>query len=142
MPVRPKSIVQFEQVYWAIIALGLVSTALGWSDMMATVNVQRMTAQVGMAPVYIMIAIGLGIQLALWYFIARRGSAIAKWVFVVLTIFSLGSGALALFGAVMASVFTLAGLIGVVLLVLQVYALMLLFRADTKPWFGEEAAAA
>lgn len=135
MPLRPKSIVQFELVYWAIILLGLVNTALGWSDMLASVQVQRMIAQVGAASVYISVLFGVGLQLLLWYFIARRGSVIAKWIFVILTAATLlftipglvsgGDGA------------PLIAVINVALAVLQVIAIVLLFRADARAWFGE-----
>lgn len=136
MPVRPKSIVQFELVYWAIILLGLINTALSWSDMMASVEVQRMIAQVGMASVYVTASIGLGIQLLLWYFIARRGSVIAKWILVVLTVIGLVTSAL---GLANGDTMTLTAIIGVMLMVLQVVALVLVFRPDTRPWFGEDA---
>lgn len=140
MPIRPKSIIQFEQVYWAIIVLGLVSAALGWSDMMASVQVQQSVAHFGMGMVYGPIVLGILVQLLLWYFIARRGSVVAKWIFVVLSglgvVFSLFS--LVTKGSPSIPV----GVIDVALLVLQVIAIMLVFRPDTRPWFGENAGAA
>lgn len=140
MPPRPKSIVEFERVYWAIIALGLASTALNWSDMMSSVSVQRMMATIGTASVYVTALIGFGIQLLLWYFIARRGSVGAKWIFVVLTGIGLVTSALALARGGEGETAILA-VIGVILLVLQIVAIVLLFRPDTRAWFGEDAPA-
>lgn len=133
---RPKSIEQFALVYAAIILVGLASTALSWNDMMAQVSVQQMIAQVGAASVYIVAGVGLLIQLLLWFFITRRGSAVAKWVFVVLTVLAVISGiwGLALSGASS----PVMGILGVAMLVLQVIAIWLLFRPDTPAWFGEE----
>lgn len=140
MPVRPKSIVQFEQVFWAIIVLSIVAVAVGWSDMMSTVDIQRAVAKAGMVVVYVPVAIGLAIQLLFWYFIARRGSVIAKWIYVVFTVPSALWSALGL--AQGKAPDTVQALITGSLIVLQLIAVVLLFRADTKPWFGEDASEA
>lgn len=140
MPQRPKSIVQFELVFWAVILLGLVNTALGWGDMIASVQVQRMIAQVGEASVYITILFGLVLQLLLWYFVARRGSVVAKWIFVVLTVATILFTAPALFSGGGGTI--LIAVINVALIVLQVIAIILLFRGDARPWFGEDESAA
>lgn len=132
---RPKSIDQFAWVYAAVIGAGLVSTALSWNDMLAQVSVQQMIARFGAATVYVVAGIGLTIQLLLWYFIARRGSVIAKWIFVILTVFAILTGVWSLFTADAAS--TAIAVIGVATLVLQAVALWLVFRPDTRAWFGE-----
>lgn len=140
MPVRPNSIVQFDWIYLAIIALGLVGVALTWDEVTASVQVQQTVARFGMGMIYVPIVIGVLIQLALWYFIARRGSVVAKWIFVILT----GLGALwAVFGlATRGAPNPAAGVVDVASIVLQVIAIVLLFRPDTRPWFGEAVAAA
>jgi hypothetical protein len=137
MPVRPKSIVQFDYIYLAIIALGLVGSALSWDELLASVSVQRMVAQMGTAPLYGTILVVTLLQLLLWYFIARRGSVVAKWVFVVYAGASLVFSAysLAVNGAISAAV----GVVSVATLVLQAIAIWLLFRPDTPAWFGEDA---
>jgi hypothetical protein len=135
---RPKSIEHFAMVYAAIILAGLASTALSWSDMMSQVSVQQMTAQFGTAIVYIVAGVGLAIQLLLWFFIARRGSVIAKWIFVVLTALAVISGIWGL--ATTGASSPIIGILGVVMLVLQVIAIWLLFSPDTPAWFGEAPA--
>lgn len=133
---RPKSIEQFALVYAAVIIAGLVSTALSWNDMLAQVSVQRMMAQFGSASVYVVAAIGLLIQLLLWYFITRRGSVVAKWIFIVLTGLALCSG---LWGLVMSGATSVViGVLGAAMLILQAIAIWLLFRPDTPAWFGED----
>ncbi|MES2755395.1 MAG: hypothetical protein V4659_12100 [Pseudomonadota bacterium] len=133
---RPKSIVQFEYIYWGIIALGLLSTALSWNDMLASVQIQRMMAQVGSASVYGTVVIGLLIQLALWYFIARRGSVVAKWIFVLVTVAFGIVGTLWSFATVGAPN-PLIAVVGVATVILEIIAIVLLFRPDTPAWFGE-----
>lgn len=132
---RPKSIDQFSMVYLAVIVVGLVSTALSWNDMLAQVSVQRMMAQFGSASVYAVAVIGVLIQALLWYFIARRGSVVAKWIFVVLTVLAILSS---LWGLAMAGAASMViGVLGVATIVLQAIAIWLLFRPDTPAWFGE-----
>jgi hypothetical protein len=135
MPQRPKSIVQFELIYWAVILLGLINTALGWSDMIASVQVQRMIAQVGSASVYATVLFGVVLQLLLWYFVARRGSVIAKWIFVLLTAATILFSVPTLLGGTSGSV--AMTVINIALVVLQLVAVVLLFRADARDWFGE-----
>ena len=38
-----------------------------------------------------MIAVGVVVALVLWFFIARRGSNIARWILVIFTVFAIGS---------------------------------------------------
>lgn len=135
---RPTSIVRFEWVYLAIILIGIIDTALSWNDVMATVQMQRMIAQLGAAAAYVPVVIGLLIQFALLYFIGRRGSVVAKWIFVVLTGFGIASACYGL--ATHTASTPLLGVLGVVLLVLDAIAIWLLFRPDTRPWFGETVA--
>ncbi len=137
MPVRPKSIVQFDYVYLAVIALGLVSSALSWEALLATGSVKEMVAKLGMAPLYATILFVTALQLLLWYFIARRGSVIAKWVFVIYVgaILLFSGYSLASYGAISTAI----GVISVAAIVLQAIAIWLLFRPDTAEWFGEDA---
>lgn len=137
MPIRPKSIVQFDYVYLVVIALGLVSSALSWDDLMAMVSVQEMVAKLGMAPIYGTLLFVTGLQLLLWYVVARRGSVVGKWIFVIYTaaVLVFSGYSLALNGAISPAV----GVVSVALLVLQAIAIWLVFRPDTPPWFGEDA---
>ena len=140
MPIRPKSIVQFDWIYLVIIALGIVGIALGWNETMSTVQVQQMVARLGTAWVYVPLALGIAIQLLLWYFIARRGSVVAKWIFVILTAIGVLFSAVKIATGGVAS--PISNVIEVTLLVLQVIAISLLFRPDVRGWFGETVDAA
>ena len=128
---RPLSIVKFDRCYLAAIVIGLLNTALSWPASMEKIQTS------GQSPALLIGAtlIGFGITIALWYFIARRGSAIAKWIATVFL-------ALALVGLLI-SLATgnypkgLSGVIGIVTTTLQAISVWLLFQPDTKAWFGE-----
>ncbi len=84
-------------------------------------------------------AIGFGIALLLWVLVARKGSVIAKWVLTVFvalallwTLYAIPTGRYSL---------GLSGLLGLFSTVLQAYAVVMLFRADARPWFGAKAGA-
>ena len=134
---RPVSIVNFERCYLGAFVLGLLNTALSWSTTRAAFAASPQAALLGGWFFPVMTLIGFAITLSLWFFIARKGSAVAKWIATVLVVLG-----------VMGSVFTflfrtypqsLSGIISVATLVLQVIAIVMLFRPDTKKWFGEDS---
>ncbi|URW74387.1 hypothetical protein M9980_07230 [Sphingomonas donggukensis] len=132
---RPTSIVTFERVYLGAWALGVINTAMTWSVVQASPEVALATAQIGAWYVPTITAIGLLIPLLVWYFVARRGSAVAKWIMVVLTV--IGVGGLA-FSALMGRLpGTTAAIISIVTVALNVFAATQLFKPDTRVWFGE-----
>jgi hypothetical protein len=128
---RPPSIRLFEKLYLLTIAIGLVALALSWNSI--TGLAQARTGQDAANGVLIVAAVlGVLIPLLLLYFIARRASNVAKWIFVVLAAFSVLSfvaGAAnpelpkdALFALNVAS------------LLLTLYCAWLLFRPDARAW--------
>ena len=136
---RPQSIELFEKVYLGAIAIGLVNTALSWSQVNAMLADPRMQAAgVGNGTLAFGLVIGILLPLLLWYFIARRASNIAKWIYVVLT-------ALGLFGflSALANPMVVKGLVtllGAVATGLQVYGAWLLFRPDAAAWLESKGA--
>ena len=133
---RPISIVNFERCYLGAWLLGLISTVLNWNTMEQMTATRQAEAQFGTWYMPAVTAIGLIISLILWYFIARRGSAIAKWILVVLFAFGVIGFVMGLAMHTMPA--GLLGIVSVVSFVLQAIAVWLLFRPDTKPWFGEK----
>jgi hypothetical protein len=131
---RPASIVRFEQIYLAYWLVGIVNAAISWERNAQMVRASGLDAAL---PGYQWWTIGIGllIPLILWFFIARRGSAIAKWVLVVF----LGIGILSMVAIVAMGRFEmgLPGGLTVVAMLLQATAVWMLFRPDTHEWFGE-----
>ena len=131
---------QFELVYLVVIVLGLVQTPLQWNQMSAGPGIAAMIAQFGTTPLIVTAFVLVVIQLLLWYFVARRGSVVAKWIYVVLTAYVVISGVFELRNTALLA--TTVGIIGAALVVLQAVAIFLLFRPDARAWFGNGDATA
>ena len=135
--VRPISIVRYERLYLASFVLGLIVSAMSWSQRTALVAANPVLAQVGWILPAFQVA-GIAITLLLWYFTARSPSVAAKWVVVVLAVLSIVGVGLSL--ASVARGQTTIGTISIVSFAadaLYVAAALLLFKADAKRWFGE-----
>ncbi len=133
---RPNSIILFERLYLASLAIGLVNIVSSFDRTVAQFQANPAVAQLGWGggTVMALSAFGIGISLLLWYFIARSPSAIAKWILVIFTALGLLGlpGQLASSGGMALALLVLVNL-------LQLAAVVMLFRADTKPWFAGEA---
>lgn len=129
---RPKSIQLFERLYLASIVLTLIATALGWDALMRGATIPGAE---GAASAVAGIAIGVVVlvQLIIWYFVARGGSVIAKWaavVFLLLNLWGIDATAQLAMNGSLPSVLTIAARI------VELVAIVMLFRADAKPWFA------
>lgn len=83
---RPPSIILFERLLWTSFAISVVTTYLAWNDMMAEIErgAAGMRSSTAIGITMFIFAVTLAILAALWYAIARRGSNVAKWIYVVL----------------------------------------------------------
>ena len=128
---RPISIINFERCYLGAFVIGIVNSALNWSD-----TRERMAAQEQVLGTWVLplgVLVGFAITLLIWYFVARRASVVAKWiatVFLVLgwigVLFALASGNYP---------HGLAGVLGITGTILQTIAIYLLFKPDAEAWF-------
>ena len=130
---RPKSIVLFERLVLASILLGLVGAYLAWEHTQALLSAQN--SPLGSSSVLVIQGITILLYLLLIYFIARRGSPVAKWIYVVLAGLGLVLGAVGIGQAF--ELGTLSGVISIVQLIITAATLWLLFRPDSKAWFSE-----
>jgi hypothetical protein len=127
---RPASIVNFERIVLLLLALSAIAVALDWDRQ---VEALRPIAS-GSAILAVAVAIIFGVYLLLMWLIARRRSVVAKWIYVVLTVLSLAAslpqfleiGDATLVAAVMTVVSSVLGIVSI----------YLLFRPDTRGWFG------
>ncbi|KQN37361.1 hypothetical protein ASG37_09875 [Sphingomonas sp. Leaf407] len=135
--VRPASIVRFDRFYLLAIVVGLIGTILQWPQLMAMIETDPSFAPVRSAGVVlaaIFAGAGVLISLLLWYLVARRGSTVAKWIVTAFTALSLGSLLLGISSGSVASDTT--GILRMVAVVLQLIAVIALFRRDARPWFN------
>ena len=134
---RPASIVQFERLYLAAIAAGLLNAILSWSENLAEVRAQ---AGVGLGEEVMLgvLIAGVLLQLLLWYLIARGASVVAKWIFVVLFVIQVVSviAGLAMGGLNARAMPSFAVLLGLAATLLEAGAAWMLFRPDAKEWLA------
>jgi hypothetical protein len=136
---RPPSIVLFERLYLAVIVIGLVAVALSWNSISAIAAKQPgVPESVGNGILLAALIFGFLIPLLLLYFIARRASNIAKWIFVILAAFSLYSFVSGLSNPQMPGTLFLA--LNAVSTLLTLYCAWLLFKPDAKAWLESKGA--
>lgn len=128
---RPPSIIWFERIYLSMLAAAILSTVLSVKSVMDELDEEN---PLGAAPLLPFRILTLMIALFLCYAAARRGSSVAR-------------GFVAFFAAYSAFVFCVRlawvptgadvpSFLAALILVLQVVASRLLFRADADLWFA------
>lgn len=135
---RPQSIVMFERLFLASLAVSALSFLLNYGQMAEIVASEPTLQQAGLGTGF-MIGVtlaGYALYLILWYLIARKAANWAKWVLVVFVALSLISLPGALTGP-----WNLTLLLGLAVYALEVVAVVHLFRADAAAWLtGKQAA--
>ena len=133
---RPASIVIFERLYLASLALSLIGWAVDWPQMQARLAANPQTAPFGWM-LFVMLGLNVATTLLLWFFTARRASVVAKWIVVVFAglsalrfLFNLPA---MLGGAIGAT----SLIVSVLTMVLVIAAAAMLFRLDAREWFGD-----
>ena len=85
---RPPSIVNFERLFLAALALGLIGLVLGFDAATAQLARESALRQLGIGASELLIGVSaawLAIYLLLWFLIARKASNVAKWILVILS---------------------------------------------------------
>ncbi len=135
---RPKSILMFERLFLAALAGSLVGSALSYDETVGALAADPTLQKVGLGTGFVLavMAASFAIYLLLWYLIAHKASAVAKWILVAFTVISL-----------IMIVPSLAGpldslqLLNLIVYALHIAAVVFLFRADAVAWFRGEAPA-
>jgi len=135
---RPKSIVNFERVVLLSILARIVSDWINWDKTQAVMAEAQ--AQAGRVMFGANFAIGVQVVmilvfLLLLWLIARKGSPIAKWIYVVFVLIGLVAGIVGLRQTIAWGPLPLA--VAVLEYLLSLFSLWLLFQPDSKAWFGE-----
>ena len=132
---RPSSIIWFERLFLASLIVSLVNFVLGYGQMRRLWLADPRLAQVGLGSGFLVGAAVLSfvIYLLLWFLIARKASNVAKWVLVVFIAIGLLSLPSAFTGP-----FSVAQGLGLLVYILEIAAIVCLFRADARAWFAGE----
>jgi hypothetical protein len=130
---RPTSIRAFEALSLLAVAIGALTTWLGWDSLVASVRSKVLGA--GLEPALAVLSlIYIGLLVMLILLTARRGNAVAKWLFVAIIVGEL------VFTVPKLGAMAGAGLIGwmeIVQLLIQLAAVAMLFTAPSRAWFAE-----
>jgi cell division protein FtsW (lipid II flippase) len=130
---RPSSIVNFERLALLAVALGALVIWLSWDTVVESARAQ--VRGTGIEPALaILSVIYVGLLVLLIFLTSRRGSAVARWLFVLITVATLLLTLPKLPGMVQAGT---TGWIEILQLVFQVIAVALLFTAASRAWFRE-----
>ena len=135
---RPASIIMFERLFLASLALGVVIFLAGYEAMMDQLGREPAVVQLGIGGGFMigLMVVSVAINLLLWFLIARKASTVAKWILVVLTVIGVGGFLASL--ATTPMTWDLATLLSVLSYLLEVAAVVFLFRADAMAWFKGE----
>ena len=130
---RPNSIIWFERLFLASLVVSAANFILGYTQMRQLWLADPRVAQVGLGSGFLVGAavFSFVIYLLLWFLIARKASRVAKWVLVVFIAIALISLPSALTGP-----FSLAQALGLLVYILEIAAIVCLFRADARAWLA------
>jgi hypothetical protein len=134
---RPASIVMFERFFLASLVVSIVSFFLSYGQLGEDPTLRQ--AGMGTGLVTGLMAVSIALYLLLWFFIARKGSSVAKWILTVLT--ALGIASLVYTLATVGVVWNFVGVLSLAYYVLAVAAVTYLFKPDTAAWFKGETPA-
>lgn len=128
---RPQSIVNFERAVLASLGLGVLNSWVSWDRSVATVT----AAGVGASSIIGIQAVMIALILLLVWFVARKASPVAKWIYVVITGLGLVASLVGLPQVMKTGALSVA--LTIVQTLLSIYSLWLLFRPDAKSWFND-----
>lgn len=138
MTLVPPSIRRFRLVYGLVVLLSAINVVLIWPTLNASVARNPALGGAGPAVQMTVVLIGLAIPALIWWFAGFRRSRIARVALILIVGVAVFSLLRAL--AVGQLVLDTVGSMRLVALVLQVLALVLLFRPDARLWFSRRAA--
>jgi hypothetical protein len=130
---RPKSILTFERLVLLSIGIGILNVFLVREQTAAALQAQG--SPIGSGTLYTVQAIMILLYLLLVWFISRKRSSVAKWIYVVLAGLGLAMGLAGLQSTL--SLGTLPFLITLVQYAITLATIWLLFRPDATAWFRD-----
>lgn len=135
---RPQSILWFERCFIGSMAVSLISAAFNWSTIQDSIEAIPDSAILPSWYIPAMMLSGIVLNLVIWFFVARRGSVVAKWIATVF--FGLGAVGMVftLFGGHAAASLSPTGIVA---WLLSAVAIWMLFRPDAKAWFSGDRSA-
>jgi uncharacterized membrane protein len=128
---RPRSIILFERVFLGSAILAALNVFLNYGSL----REYSLRHGGAAASALLGMTIELVIALVFWFLIARRASNGAKWVLIALTAVGIPLSISDILSGKFNELSLLYVAISVVAFLLNIVAIWLLFRADSKDWF-------
>lgn len=135
---RPASIVQFERLFLASLAVRILANLIGFGDTLAAIKANPATGAYGASAVVTVMVLIWAIAVALWYFAARKASAVAKWILAAWFVIAACTMALGLFRGGFG--LNLATLLSWATFLLLAWSVSYLFKPDADAWFAKPSA--
>ena len=136
---RPKSIVLFERVLLAALAIDLVNNLMNWSMISERLTDSWIPPSSVMVLGVALLPVIVG--LIFWYFITRRRSRVAKWLMTLFVAIGVMGFVMTLMQAgdeALSPLVILAGISEA----MKVFAVSRLFTREAKEWLGQRPAGA
>lgn len=133
---RPNSIIWFERLFLPSLAIGTIGSVIQLSSNVARFAANPATAQFGTGFVIFTIVATTAINILFWFFIARRASNVAKWIWVVFLIFGLLSLTMMFVSPIVSVIGAAWKVFALLINGLQIAAAFMLFRPDARAWFA------
>ena len=130
---RPASIVAFERLSLLALAIAVVVAVLGWERNVGPLVAQGMSETLAIG----LYAFALLLQVGLILWISRGRSNVAKWIYVVLMVIAVAMAIPSLGDAFGRGAM---GLVEVLQLLLQLAAVLLLFKRESREWLARRTA--
>ena len=135
---KPDSITLFDRLFLGALVLGALNFLFGGSELSAKLERVPAFAASGFGTGFLIasFAVGMIINLIIWYFISARASKIAKWILTVFFVIGLLSMLKNLNNPLGPQGISLG--VAVVITIIQAAATYMLFRPDSIAWFDHE----
>jgi Na+-transporting NADH:ubiquinone oxidoreductase subunit NqrB len=134
--IKPVSIIFFDRLFLGSLILGVLNFLFAWNDVSEKLASMPEFAAMGFGSGFIIgtFAVGMIINLIIWYFISVRASKIAKWILVVFFAIGLLSMLSNLSNPLGPQGLSLG--IAIIITAIQGAAVYMLFRPDAAAWFN------
>jgi hypothetical protein len=134
---KPQSIRRFDLFYLGSIALSVIWFVLSYDGVVADMEARTAAAgvQLGAGLAIGSFLFGLAISLLVWFLASQKRLVVAKWIIVLLFVFSL-FGLQGLFSGP----WTIAKIVSLLSFILSAVAVFFLFTTDANAWFRGDAA--
>lgn len=134
--IKPVSIIFFDRLFLGSLILSVLNFLFAWNDVSEKLASTPEFAAMGFGSGFIIgtFAIGMILNLIIWYFISARASKIAKWILVVFFAIGLLSMLSNLNNPLGPQGLSLG--IAIIITAIQGAAVYMLFRPDAAAWFN------